>query len=145
MFLGQHDHSLDAKGRVILPAEYRDQFEGGAVLTKVMDGCLALWTPEEFQRVATDMIEKARRGPRERTASRTFAAGAKLLEPDKQGRIAIPQHLRDYADLEREVVITGQFNRVEIWDRDKWSSIDTEGEGQLRDAAASEGFTDIGL
>lgn len=145
MFLGQHDHSLDAKGRVILPAEYRSAFEGGAVITKLIDGCLAIWTPEEFERVANDMIEKAKRGNQERTVARSFAAGAKSVEPDKQGRVAIPTHLREYAGLEREVVITGQFNRVEIWDQERWAAVDAQGDENMRDAASSEGMSDIGL
>lgn len=145
MFLGQHDHSLDAKGRVILPAEYRDPFERGAVLTKLIDGCLALWTPEEFKRVADDLIEKARRGNAERTVARSFAGGAKSLDIDKQGRIAIPQHLRDYAGLDKEVVVTGQFNRVEIWNKERWQAVDASGEESLRGAAATESMSDLGI
>ena len=145
MFLGQHDHSLDAKGRVILPAEYREPFEAGAVLTKVIDGCLALWPPEEFQRVADDLKEKARRGNVERTVARSFAGGAKALEIDKQGRIAIPPHLREFAGLDKEVVIAGVFDRVEIWDKERWHAVDASGEESLRGAAGTESMSDLGI
>ena len=94
MFLGEHQHSLDAKGRVILPARFRDQLEGGAVMAKALDGCLAVYPVEEFQRVAANLREKRARGATERQAARSYFSGAVEIAPDKQGRVAVPQHLR---------------------------------------------------
>ncbi len=143
MFLGTHQHSLDSKGRVILPAGFRDDLEEGAYVTTSLDGCLAVWTPEEFTKVAEDLMEKARRGERERNVVRAFAAGAARVTPDRQGRITIPANLRDFASLERDVVVIGAINRIEIWDAERWARVDTEGRASM--AAASEGLQDVGI
>jgi len=143
MYLGTYEHSLDAKGRVILPSKFRDQLESGAYLAKSLDGCLALYDDEEFAKVAHDMQEKARRGAVERNAVRSFAAGATEATPDRQGRITIPAHLRSFAGLEREVVVTGAISRIEIWDAARWRQIDSEAERAL--AAAQPGLDDIGI
>jgi MraZ protein len=143
MFLGTFEHALDAKGRVILPAKFRERLESGAFLAKSLDGCLALYDAEEFQKVALDMQEKARRGAIERNAVRSFAAGATEATPDRQGRISIPAHLRAFAGLERDVVVTGALARVEIWDAARWRAIDSEAEQTL--ASAQPGLDDIGI
>ena len=143
MFLGTYEHSLDAKGRVILPAKFRERLEAGAYLARSLDGCLSLFDAEEFDRVAQDMQEKARRGAVERNAVRSFAAGATEATPDKQGRITIPAHLRTFAGLERDVVVTGALTRIEIWDAARWRDIDMEAERAL--AAARPGLDDIGI
>jgi MraZ protein len=143
MFLGTYEHSVDIKGRVILPAKFREQLEAGAFLAKQLDGCLALYDAEEFEKVALDMQEKARRGAVERNAVRSFAAGATEATPDKQGRISIPAHLRTFAGLEREVVVTGALSRIEIWDATRWREIDSEAERAL--TAARPGLDDIGI
>jgi MraZ protein len=142
-FWGTHEHSLDAKGRVILPARFREPFRGGAFLTKLFDGCLGLWTPVAFERRTADMLEIARRGQSERNVTRSFAAGSFEVTPDGQGRIAIPPMLRDYARLESDVVVNGAINHVEIWHPDKWREVDAEGSQQLlsgQDALADMGF-----
>ena len=142
-FWGTHEHSLDAKGRVILPARFREPFRGGAFLTKILDGCLALWTPVEFERRTADMLEKARRGQSERNVARVWAAGAFEVNPDGQGRIAIPAMLREYARLESDVVVNGAINHVELWEPDKWRDVDAEGSQHLlsgQDALADMGF-----
>ena len=143
MFLGTYEHSLDPKGRVILPAKFRERLEPGAFLAKSLDGCLALYDAEEFEKVATNMAEQARRGAVERNAVRSFAAGATEATPDKQGRISIPAHLRTFANLEREVVVTGALSRIEIWDAARWRELDAEAERSL--TAARPGLDDIGI
>lgn len=132
MFLGEFDHSLDAKGRVILPAEHREELGDGGFITKESDGCLAIYTTEEFQEVAMRMQESTRRGRRDRNVARSFGAGSRSIAPDKQGRVAIPANLRDFAGLEREVMVIGAINRIEIWDRDRWAEANGEGEAGLR-------------
>ncbi len=95
MFLGEFQHSLDAKGRVILPVRFREQLEGGAVMARALDGCLVVYPLAEFDRVARKLQEVRERGARERQAARAFFAGAVEFTPDKQGRVAVPQNLRD--------------------------------------------------
>src|SRR5260370_30577099 len=116
MFLGEFQHSLDAKGRVILPVRFREQLEGGAVMARALDGCLAVYPVAEFDRVARKLREARERGARERQAARTFFAGAVEITPDKQGRGAVPQHLREYAHLDRQVIVAGGFDHIALWD-----------------------------
>ena len=136
MFFGEYEHAVDVKGRVILPAKFREAFEGGCYLTKVIDGCLAVYTSEEFQVVAKEMQEKSRRGQVQRNVVRSFAAGTAEVVPDRQGRIAIPQHLRAFAQLDERVMVTGQINRLEIWDAERWAQVNREGEASMNDPQA---------
>jgi MraZ protein len=142
MFLGEYQHSLDAKGRVILPARFRDELREGAVVTKGKDGCLCVYPYVEFQDVAERIQEAQRRGARELQAARSFFAGAAPATPDKQGRVAIPQPLREYAGLERDVTVVGQFTRLEIWDSQRWRQLDRAGDEVL---AAGTDIVDFGL
>jgi MraZ protein len=142
MFLGEYQHSLDAKGRVILPAKYRDQLSGGAYVTRGRGGCLSVYTAQEFSEVADRVREASKRGGRELDAARSFFAGTAEVTPDKQGRIAIPQHLREYAGLDRDVVVAGVFSRVEIWDGRRWQERDREGEQSLNE---SDELPDFGI
>ena len=134
MFLGEFQHSLDTKGRVILPARYRDQLAEGAYVTKGRGGCLSVFTPEEFEEVASQVREQSKRGAKELNAARVFFSGAQEVRPDKQGRVALPQNLREYAGLTREVVVAGVFSRIEIWDRDRWLELDRVGAQALTDS-----------
>ena len=140
MFLGEHQHSLDAKGRVILPARFRDQLEGGAVMTKALDGCLAVYPRDEFEALATKLREARGRGPRERQAARTLAWGSVEITPDKQGRVAIPAHLRTFAKLEREVIVAGNFDHIEIWNSEDFSQRDQQGSASI---VGGEGIDDF--
>jgi MraZ protein len=142
MFLGEYQHSLDAKGRVILPAKYRDQLSGGAYVTRGRGGCLSVYTAQEFQEVADRVREASKRGGRELDAARSFFAGTAEVSPDKQGRIAIPQQLRDYAALDKDVVVAGVFSRIEIWDGRRWRERDREGEQSLNE---SDELPDFGI
>jgi MraZ protein len=142
MFLGEHEHSLDAKGRVILPAKYRDQLASGAFVTKGRGRCLCVYPAEEFEHVAERARETSKRGDKELSVARTFFAGASEIAPDKQGRVAIPQHLRDFAGLERDVTVAGVFSRIEIWDRQRWRERDREGDESLM---TSEEVPDFGI
>lgn len=142
MFLGEYQHSLDAKGRVILPVKFRDQVQRGSFVSKGVDGCLCVYVNEEWERVANEVRELAKRGPKERQAARSFFSGAMEAIPDRQGRIAIPQHLRDFAGLDREVVVAGVFSRIEIWDAQRWGERNREGEASL---AAAEDLPDFGI
>ena len=140
MFLGEHQHSLDAKGRVILPARFRDQLEGGAVMAKALDGCLAVYPNDEFARVAARLNDARNRGARERQAARTFFAGAVEIMPDKQGRVAIPPTLREYAALDRDVIVAGNFDHIELWDAQRFREHDRAGTASI---VEGEGINDF--
>jgi len=142
MFLGEFQHSLDAKGRLILPAKYRDQLADGAFVTKGRGGCLSVFTPEEFEQVASEAREQSKRGARELNAARTFFAGTSEVQPDKQGRVALPQNLREFAGLDREVMVVGLYSRIEIWDRARWLELDRVGAQALTD---SDELPDFGI
>ena len=141
MFLGTFDHSLDTKGRVILPARFREQLEGGAVVTQGLDGCLTIHTTEEFEELAASMQEKARRGSVERQAVRAFFAGAAEVELDGQGRISLPQHLRSFAGLRQKVVVIGAHDHIELWDPKQWDGVSGRGNQSL--ATAQPGLDDL--
>ena len=120
-FFGRHEHSLDPKGRVILPAKYRPSFERGGFLTQYHDRCLALWTPEEFEKQMVQMQQSQGEGPAERNLARVWASGTQEVDVDRQGRIAIPQHLRDFARLDSDVLVQGAIDRVELWSPSVWT------------------------
>lgn len=115
MFLGEYQHSLDAKGRIILPSRYRAQFAEGLVLTKGQDACLFVYPHDEFDRVAAELREHG-----SRDVQRHFFSGSTDDTPDGQGRVVIPEGLRRYAGLERDVTLIGNGHRMEIWDRASW-------------------------
>ncbi len=120
-FFGRYEHSLDPKGRVILPAKYRPSFERGGFLTQYHDRCLALWTPEEFEKQMVQMQQSQGEGPAERNLARVWASGTQEVDVDRQGRIAIPQHLRDFARLDGDVLVQGAIDRVELWSAAVWT------------------------
>jgi len=140
MFLGEHQHSLDAKGRVILPARFRDQLVAGAVMARALDGCLAVFPAAEFVRVADRLREARERGPVERQAARSFFSGAVEITPDRQGRVAVPQHLRDYAGLTRDVIVAGNYDHIEIWDAQRFHERDEQGSAAI---VGGEGIDDF--
>jgi len=142
-FWGTHEHALDPKGRVILPSRFREPFRQGAFVTKLPEGCLGVWTPQEFERRTADMLEKARRGQAERNVARVWAAGAFDTTPDGQGRIAIPAQLRAFARLDGDVIVNGAINHVEIWNAGKWTEIDAEGSQFL--LSGTDALDDIGF
>ena len=135
-FLGEFQHSLDAKGRVILPVEFREPFATGAVLTKVLDGCLAVYSEGEFEMLAEKVRERARAGSRQRQAARAWFASARPFVPDKQGRFAIPQALREFAHLERDVMVLGQDQRVELWNPMRWREVEAAAQADIESGSS---------
>lgn len=122
MFVGTFEHSLDDKGRVVLPSTFRSHLADRGFLSK-LDGCLGLWTPEEFENVAALIRDQVRDGRVRPDALRVFAADAAEVKPDSQGRISIPQRLREFAGFERDVVVNGRLDRIEIWDARRWDRL----------------------
>jgi MraZ protein len=122
VFLGTHAPRLDDKGRVILPAKFRDPLSRGLVLTKGQDRCVVVWPAEEFTRYAEKLRQASLTNERTRGFTRVFFSSAFDDAPDKQGRVTIPPALRDYAGLTRELVVVGADTRVEIWDATAWQA-----------------------
>ena len=120
-FVGRYEHSLDTKGRVILPAKFRPSFDRGGFLTEHSEGCLALWTPSEFARQMEAMQGSAAQGKAERNRARVWASSSAEVEIDRQGRMPIPGHLRTFAKLDSEVLVLGVIDRVELWDPTAWA------------------------
>jgi MraZ protein len=122
-FVGRYEHSLDTKGRVILPAKFRGPFERGGYLTQHREGCLALWTPGEFERQMEVMLEQAEAGhSSERNRARVWASNSAEVEIDRQGRMPIPPRLRTFAKLDADVLVLGAIDRIELWDPAEWEA-----------------------
>ena len=119
-FFGRYEHSLDDKGRIILPAKFRAHFEHGGYLTEYQDGCLSLWTPEQFEVQMDAMMERSTSSRSDRNLVRLWASTSHELEIDRQGRMAIPARLREYARPGRTTLVLGAIDRVELWDRQTW-------------------------
>lgn len=120
MFLGEHQHTLDSKGRVILPARFRERLAEGLVFAPSQDRCIDIYPREAFERRVAELRAVPREDQRARAYLRVFLAGAQEEEPDSQGRVTIPQRLREYAALDKELTINGADEKVEIWDRRTW-------------------------
>lgn len=122
MLLGEYNHNLDEKGRVSVPSKFRDDLGASFIVTKGLDNCLFVYSKEEWQTFETKLKTLPLTNVNARNFIRFFFSGATECEIDKQGRINIPQNLREYADLKKDVTIIGVSTRVEIWDKDKWAN-----------------------
>ena len=120
MLLGEYNNKLDDKGRVSVPAKFRDDLGHSFIVTKGLDNCLFAYSKGEWATFEAKLKSLPLTNPNVRNFIRFFFAGATECETDKQGRINIPQNLREYAGLSKEVFIVGVSTRVEIWDKDKW-------------------------
>ncbi len=126
MFLGEFQHSLDGKGRMVLPRKFRDGLAAGCVITKGQDRCLYVFAQDRWEQEIAQVMGLPRTNRRARNFSRTFFAGATDQTPDKQGRIAIPPGLREYAALSTDVTVVGVADRIEVWNPEHWQSISAE-------------------
>ncbi|WP_131747421.1 division/cell wall cluster transcriptional repressor MraZ [Frankia sp. Cppng1_Ct_nod] len=122
MFLGSHTPRLDDKGRLTLPAKFREELEGGLVITKGQERCLYVFPMVEFTRISESLRTAPVTAKALRDYSRVFFSSASDDVPDRQGRITIPPALRAYAELTRECVVNGANTRVEIWDASRWDA-----------------------
>jgi len=121
VFLGEYFHSLDGKGRVVMPSSFRRRLEEGCVITKGQDGQLVIFAADDFETKATEVIERPQdRGGRR--FSRTVFAGADLQSPDKSGRVLVKEDLRRFASLVvgTEIAVLGVFDHIELWDKDRY-------------------------
>lgn len=132
-FMGTHTPKLDEKGRLFLPAKFRDRLTDGLVVTQGQENCLVVWPQDVFMREA----DRAQATPMTSRGARDYArvlfAGADEGTPDKQGRISIPAPLREYAALERDVVVIGVMDRIEIWDPARWREYSAGAQAKFAD------------
>ena len=128
MFLGTHTPRLDDKGRLFLPAKFRDELAGGVVITRGQEHCLYVFTRAAFATKAEELQSASLTSKRDRDYGRMFFSMAEDQTPDKQGRVTVPARLRDYAGLDRDCVVVGANTRLEIWDAAAWATYETEQE-----------------
>ena len=121
MFMGEYNHTIDAKGRLIVPSKFREQLGDEFVVTKGLDGCLFVYDNSEWKNFEEKLQSLPLTNTNARKFSRFFLAGASACEVDKQGRILIPAVLREFACLEKEVVLVGVGSRIEIWHKANWT------------------------
>ncbi|MCI8483036.1 MAG: division/cell wall cluster transcriptional repressor MraZ [Lachnospiraceae bacterium] len=120
MFRGEYNHTVDTKGRLIVPSKFRELLGDEFVVTKGLDGCLFVYSTEEWEIIEAKFREVSQFSQKARKFARFFFAGATNCEIDKQGRVLLPAVLREFAGIEKEVVLAGVLNHIEIWNREKW-------------------------
>ena len=130
MFMGEYNHTIDEKGRLIIPSKFREELGNDFVVTKGLDGCLFIYDKLEWKALEDKLRALPLTNKTARDFTRYMLGGAANVEPDKQGRILIPQNLRSFANLDKDVVLVGIASRIEVWDREKWEalSFDTDDE-----------------
>ena len=120
MFMGEYSHTIDSKGRLIVPSKFRESLGDEFVVTNGLDGCLFVYSQEEWTNIEEKFKQVSLTTKDARKFSRFFFAGAATVEVDKQGRILLPSVLREFAGLEKDIVSVGVLSRIEIWSKDKW-------------------------
>lgn len=141
MFLGEYQHSIDEKGRVIMPARFREQLGNTFIITRGLDGCLFVYPQDEWVKLAKEVQNLSLAKKDARAFSRFLFSGAAEVECDKQGRVSIPSILREYAGIEKDVVIVGVSERIEIWAAAAWSAVNDDLLGKFEELAEKlEGF-----
>jgi MraZ protein len=123
MFLGEFAHTIDDKGRLTIPAKFRDDLASGVVITRGLDGCLWAYSRSEWEELAEKISRLPTTNPAARNFSRFMFANAFDSIPDRQGRVLIPQNLRDYANIESDTIIIGVMNRLELWNPTQWGQV----------------------
>ena len=141
MFMSEYNHTLDTKGRLIIPAKFREVLGEEFVISKGMDGCLFVYANDDWNAFEQKLTSLPLINKEARQFARFFLAGAATVEVDKQGRILIPPVLREFADLQKDVVSVGVLNRIEIWSKDNW--LDCNSYDDMDEIA--EHMADLGL
>lgn len=143
MFMGEYKHNMDKKGRVIIPASFRDDLGEDFVMTRGLDNCLFVYPKKEWKKLEDKLTSLPITKKSSRTFIRFFFSGATECSFDKQGRISIPKNLREYADLDKETVIIGLANRIELWANEKWDGYLAEAEDSYEEIA--EQMEELGI
>ncbi|MDP3993108.1 MAG: division/cell wall cluster transcriptional repressor MraZ [bacterium] len=135
MLIGEYKHSLDGKGRLSIPAKFRSELGASAIVTKGLEGCLFMYPKSQWELMASRLSNMPVSSSNARAFSRLMLSGAMEVEIDRLGRALLPGYLREYAALEGETVITGVYNRVEIWDKKSWAEYSKNAEKNSADIA----------
>lgn len=143
MLLGEYTHNLDTKGRMAIPAKFRQKLTGGAIITRGLDHCLFIFSSQEWEILAQKLIALPLAQANSRAFVRLMLAGATDVELDKQGRILIPDYLREYAGLKKQAIVAGLYNRIEIWDSEAWKQYKTKTESASDEIA--EKLSELGI
>lgn len=141
MFTGEYGHTIDSKGRLIIPSRFREELGDKFYLTRGMDGCLFIFPQEAWAAFEQKLAALPLTSKEARTFTRFFVSGASECELDKQGRILVPSSLREYADLVKDVILAGDLNRIEVWSKQRW--IDSTKYTDMDDIA--KGLQDLGI
>lgn len=139
MFIGEYKHNIDEKGRLAVPAKFRDALKDGAVVTKGLDNCLFLYSREEWAEKAKKFANMPISQSKARAFARHMLAGAMDVEFDKQGRVTLPEYLRQFGNLNKKTIIAGLFDRLEIWDEETWNKYKEGTEKETEDIAEALG------
>lgn len=139
MFIGEFKHNLDLKGRLAMPVKFRSKLLGNAIITRGLDKCLFVFSAKEWETLAQKLIALPLAQANSRAFVRLMLAGAMDVELDKQGRILIPDYLREYAGLKKEAIIAGLYNRFEIWNSETWKEYKNKTESQSDEIAEKLG------
>jgi MraZ protein len=143
MFIGEFNHTIDEKGRLSVPAKFRAELAKGMVLTRGLDGCLWLYTEEEWQKIAEKVSALPLTQKNARSFSRFVLSGAMDLKIDKIGRIIVPKYLAEYAGISTKVVVAGMYNRLEIWAEETWKQFKAKMEESSEEVA--ENLSELGI
>lgn len=143
MFIGEYKYNLDDKNRLAIPSKFRNLFSDGAVITKGLDSCLFIYTAKEWQKLVDKLANLPISQAKSRAFSRMMLAGAMDVILDKQGRIILPDYLKQFAELNKQVVVAGLYNRLEVWDEKAWSKYQRISEKDSNQI--SEGLVDLGI
>ena len=135
MFIGEYNYSIDIKGRVAIPAKFRVALSKGAVVTRGLDNCLFVYSKTEWTILAEKLSSLPISQANTRAFSRLMLAGAMDVKIDRQGRIIIPDYLKKYAGMKKRAIIAGLYNRLEVWDEDRWNEYKTKTEKNSNEIA----------
>lgn len=139
MFIGEYNHTIDEKGRIAVPSKFRQLLRGGAVVTRGLDNCLVVYTKKEWGKLAEKIASLPFNKANDRSLSRFILAGAMEVDFDGQGRVTLPEYLRDFAKLTKKAVVAGLYNRLEIWNEDAWNTFKATTEKQSNQIAEALG------
>ena len=143
MFIGEYKHNLDSKGRLAIPVKFRSLLKKGAVVTRGLDNCLFLYPKDQWKEIAKKLANLPISQAKARAFSRLMLAGAMDVDFDNQGRVTLPEYLRKFAGLGKKTVVAGLYDRLEIWDDNKWDKYKQGTES--KSAEIAEALGDLGI
>ncbi len=143
MFIGEYQHNLDEKARLALPVKFREAFAHGAVVTRGLDHCLFVYSADEWKKLADKLATLPIATANTRAFARLMLAGAMDCTLDKQGRVVVPEYLREYAGIKKSVVVAGLYNRLELWDEAAWKKYKSTTEEESNSIA--EALSQLGV